>query len=199
MRREIANALGERLIGADIHSDRGRVHRRDRPKADHLGKVIDRLKKRTALRAKSPVRRARGARATHAGPARHALVMGQEGALSVDCNRLYLTLISRKDILLRMSPAAWSFLTNHARVLLCIAEDPTVRLREIGDRVGVTERAAHRIVNELVAAGYLSRQRTGRRNHYTVHRDLPLPDRLSRTQPLGELLAILAPATEQAP
>ena len=91
-----------------------------------------------------------------------------------------------------MSPAAWSFLTNHARVLLCIAEDPTVRLREIGDRVGVTERAAYRIVNELAAAGYISRQRSGRRNHYTVHRDLPLPDRLARAQPVGELLAILA-------
>jgi len=97
-----------------------------------------------------------------------------------------------------MSPAAWSFLTNHARVLLCIAEDPTVRLREIGDRVGVTERAAYRIVDELAAAGYISRRRSGRRNHYTVHRDRPLPDRLSRTQPLGELLAILAPAADQA-
>ena len=120
--------------------------------------------------------------------------MGHRYALSVDFNKLYLTSSSRKDILSTMSPAAWSFLTNHARVLLCIAEDPTVRLREIGDRVGVTERAAHRIVNELVAAGYVSRRRSGRRNHYTVHRDLPLPDRLSRSQPLGELLAVLAPA-----
>ena len=94
-----------------------------------------------------------------------------------------------------MPPAAWSFLTNHARVLLCIAEDPTARLREIGERVGVTERAAYGIVSELVAAGYLSRERRGRRNHYTVHRDLPLPDRLARTAPLGELLALLAPAT----
>ena len=85
----------------------------------------------------------------------------------------------------------WSFLTNHARVLLCITEEPNVRLREIGERVGVTERAAHRIVNDLVAAGYVSRQRAGRRNQYTVRTDLPLPDRLSRTQPLGDLLAVL--------
>src|SRR5579875_891126 len=98
-----------------------------------------------------------------------------------------------------MSSVGWSFLTNHARVLLCIAEDPTVRLREIGDRVGVTERAAHRIVNELVAAGYVTRERSGRRNRYAVHRDLPLPDRLPRTQPLSELLAILAPAARQSP
>jgi DeoR/GlpR family transcriptional regulator of sugar metabolism len=98
-----------------------------------------------------------------------------------------------------MSSTVWSFLTNHARVLLCIAEDPSVRLRDLGDRVGVTERAAHRIVNELVAAGYLSRHRTGRRNHYTVHRDRPLPDRLSRAQPLGELLALLALPADEPP
>ena len=93
-----------------------------------------------------------------------------------------------------MSSLPWSFLTNHARVLLCITENPSARLREIADRVGVTERAAHRIINDLVAAGYVSRQRVGRRNQYTVRRDLPLPDRLSRTQPLGELLTILTPA-----
>jgi predicted ArsR family transcriptional regulator len=86
----------------------------------------------------------------------------------------------------------WSFLTNHAQVLLCIAKDPGVRLREIGDSVGITERATHRIVDELAAAGYISRTRNGRRNHYTIHRDLPLPDRLARTQRVGELLAILS-------
>jgi DNA-binding Lrp family transcriptional regulator len=96
-----------------------------------------------------------------------------------------------------MSAVAWSFLTNHARVLLCITEEPNARLREIGERVGVTERAAHRIVSDLVADGYVSRQRAGRRNQYTVRRDLPLPDRLSRSQPLGELLTILTPPVDQ--
>jgi DNA-binding Lrp family transcriptional regulator len=86
----------------------------------------------------------------------------------------------------------WSFLTNHALVLLCIARDPGIRLREIGDTVGITERAAHRIVNELAAAGYVSRTRSGRRNSYTVHADLPLPDPLARTRRVGELLAILS-------
>jgi predicted ArsR family transcriptional regulator len=86
----------------------------------------------------------------------------------------------------------WSFLTNHARVLLCIAEDPGLRLREIGDRVGVTERAAHRIVDELAAAGYLSRMRAGRRNHYSINRDQPLRDRLVHEQRVGDLLAILS-------
>ena len=87
---------------------------------------------------------------------------------------------------------AWSFLTNHARVLLCVAQDPGVRLREIGERVGITERAAHRIVDELVSAGYVSRRRTGRRNQYAVHRSRPLWDRLVREQSVGDLLAILA-------
>ena len=87
----------------------------------------------------------------------------------------------------------WSFLTNHARVLLCIARDPSSRLRDISEEVGITERAAHRIVDELVSGGYLSRERSGRRNHYTVHRHPPVHDRIHHTQPVGELLEILAP------
>ena len=87
---------------------------------------------------------------------------------------------------------SWSFLTNHAQVLLCIAQDPGVRLREIGEAVGITERAAHRIVVELAAAGYISRKRQGRRNHYTIKADLPLPDPLARRQKIGDLLAVLA-------
>jgi predicted transcriptional regulator len=86
----------------------------------------------------------------------------------------------------------WSFLTNHALVLLCIAQDPGIRLREIGEAAGITERAAHRIVVELANAGYISRTRNGRRNHYTIQAHLPLPDPLAREQKLGDLLAILA-------
>jgi DNA-binding IclR family transcriptional regulator len=89
----------------------------------------------------------------------------------------------------------WSFLTNHARVLLCIAQDPGIRLRELGDNVGITERAAHRIVSELAAAGYISRERNGRRNRYTIHPHLPLPDRVAREQRVGDLLAILSART----
>jgi predicted transcriptional regulator len=87
--------------------------------------------------------------------------------------------------------ARWSFLTNHAQVLLCIAHDPGIRLREIGDTVGITERAAHRIVSELAEAGYISRERNGRRNHYTIQSHLRLPDPLAREQKIGDLLAIL--------
>jgi DNA-binding IclR family transcriptional regulator len=85
----------------------------------------------------------------------------------------------------------WSFLTNHALVLLCIAHDPGIRLREIGETVGITERAAHRIVGELIADGYLSRERRGRRNHYTLRPQLPLPDQVARDQKVGDLLAVL--------
>jgi predicted transcriptional regulator len=88
--------------------------------------------------------------------------------------------------------ASWSFLTNHALVLLCIAHDPGVRLREIGERVGITERAAHRIVSELDAAGHISRRRNGRRNHYTIQSHLRLPDPLAREPGIGDLLAVLA-------
>ena len=87
---------------------------------------------------------------------------------------------------------SWSFLTNHARVLLCIAQDPGIRLREIGEAVGITERSAHRIVVELAEAGYISRQRNGRRNDYTIQSHLPLPDPLAREQKIGDLLATLA-------
>jgi MarR family len=86
----------------------------------------------------------------------------------------------------------WSFLTHHARVLLSIAQDPGIRLREIGESVGITERAAHRIVSELAASGYISRSREGRRSHYTIQSNMPLPDSLARQRRVGQLLDILA-------
>ena len=87
---------------------------------------------------------------------------------------------------------SWSFLTNHAQVLICIAQDPGIRLREVAEAVGITERAAHRIVVELAEAGYILRERNGRRTRYTIKSHLPLPDPLAREQKLGDLLAILA-------
>ena len=90
--------------------------------------------------------------------------------------------------------ADWSFLTNHAQTLVCIAHDPTIRLREIGEPLGITERAAFRIVAQLSAAGYQTRQCTGRRNRYSIAVDLPLPDAVAREQSIGELLTILTGA-----
>ena len=86
----------------------------------------------------------------------------------------------------------WTFLTNHAQVLLCVAADPTVRLREIAERVGLTERGAHRIIIELEASGYLTRKREGRRNRYKVKAHLPLPDPAARDRQVGDLLEVLA-------
>jgi DNA-binding IclR family transcriptional regulator len=77
-------------------------------------------------------------------------------------------------------------------VLLCIAQDPGIRLREIGDAVGITERAAHRIVVELADAGYMLREREGRRNRYTIQAHLPVPDALAREQKIGGLLSVIA-------
>ena len=85
----------------------------------------------------------------------------------------------------------WAFLTNHAQVLLCIASDPGIRLSDISRVVGITERAAHRIVTELDDAGYITRERLGRRNQYTIQPDRPLPDPLARGHNVGKLLAIL--------
>jgi DNA-binding Lrp family transcriptional regulator len=86
---------------------------------------------------------------------------------------------------------SWTFLTNHAQVLVCIADDPGVRLRDIGDRVEITERAAHRIVTELASAGYITRERHGRRNRYTVNDGAALPDPVARERSIGQLLGVL--------
>ena len=88
----------------------------------------------------------------------------------------------------------WSFLTNHGRVLLCIAHDPGVRLRDIAASVGITERSAHGIVTDLAEAGYIVKQKNGRRNRYQVQAHLPLPEPTSRERTVGEVLALLAGA-----
>ena len=88
----------------------------------------------------------------------------------------------------------WSFLTSHARVLLCIARDPPARLRDIAASVGITERSAHGIVTDLAEAGYIVKQKNGRRNRYQVQAHLPLPEPTSRERTVGEVLALLAGA-----
>ena len=94
--------------------------------------------------------------------------------------------------------ADWSFLTNHARVLLCIAHDPGVRLREIAARTGVTERTAFGIVTDLAEAGYVVKHKDGRRNRYQIQAHLPLPETDSRERTIGEILALLAGADDEA-
>jgi predicted transcriptional regulator len=87
--------------------------------------------------------------------------------------------------------ADWSFLTNHARVLLCIAHDPGVRLRDIAARIGVTERTAYGIVTDLTEAGYVVKHKDGRRNRYQIQAHLPLPEPDSRERTIGEILTLL--------
>jgi predicted ArsR family transcriptional regulator len=89
-----------------------------------------------------------------------------------------------------MSSGGWTFLTNHAHVLLAVARDPDVRLRDVAADVGITERAAQAIVADLEAAGYLTRERVGRRNRYHVEPDLPFRHPAEREHRIGELLAL---------
>jgi IclR helix-turn-helix domain len=93
-----------------------------------------------------------------------------------------------------MMTANWTFLTSHARVLLCIAHDPGVRLREIAASVGITERSAYGIVTDLTEAGYIVKQKTGRRNRYQIQAHLPLPEPTSQERTVGEVLTLLAGA-----
>lgn len=85
----------------------------------------------------------------------------------------------------------WTFLTNHAHVLIYVARDPGARVREIADAVGVTERTAQGILTDLVDAGYLERTKEGRRNRYDCVEDLPLRHPLESNHPIGELLQAL--------
>ena len=86
---------------------------------------------------------------------------------------------------------AWTFLSNHGHVLICIAGDPDIRMREVADRVGITERAVQRIVAELEDANVISRARDGRRNHYEVHRDSKLRHPVESHRTVGELLEMV--------
>jgi len=90
-----------------------------------------------------------------------------------------------------LSAASWTFLTNHARVLLCIAQDPGVRLRDIAARLDITERSAYGIVTDLSQAGYVVKEKDGRRNRYQIQAHLPLPDSTGRERTVGEILALL--------
>ena len=89
----------------------------------------------------------------------------------------------------------WSFLTNHARVLLYIARDPGIRLREIAAALGVTERTAYGIVTDLTASGYIVKERDGRRNRYHIEHRLPLREPTARERTVGEVLRLLADFT----
>ena len=87
--------------------------------------------------------------------------------------------------------STWGFLTNHAHVLVCIARDPDSRTRDIAEQVGITERAAQRILADLIADGYVARTKVGRRNHYKINPSRPLRHPVVRDLSIGPLIEIL--------
>jgi len=93
----------------------------------------------------------------------------------------------------------WSFLTNHARALVCIAHDPGVRLRDIAAKLGITERSAYAIITDLTAAGYVVKDKDtdGRRNRYQIQAHLPLPETIGRERTIGEVLDVLVDSTRE--
>jgi DNA-binding IclR family transcriptional regulator len=90
-----------------------------------------------------------------------------------------------------MKMSEWSFLTNHARALLCIAHDPGARLRDIGATVGITERTAFGIVTDLTDAGYVVKNKDGNRNRYRIQHHLPLRGSVGQERTIGEVLQLL--------
>lgn len=89
--------------------------------------------------------------------------------------------------------AEWTFLTNHAHVLLCISEEPNIRLRDLANRIEISERAVKRIVADLEMGGYISREKNGRRNHYEVYVQAPMRGPVSRSMEIGALLSAMLP------
>jgi DNA-binding MarR family transcriptional regulator len=89
------------------------------------------------------------------------------------------------------APASWTFLSNHGHVLVCLAHDPTARLRDVANWVGITERAVQKIVADLESAGVLTRSRAGRCNRYQIHPEQPLRHSVEAHQTVGALLAMV--------
>ena len=94
--------------------------------------------------------------------------------------------------------AEWTFLTNHGHAMVILPRDPEARIRDIAQGIGITERAAQRIVGDLVDAGYLTRERIGRRNRYAIDPSVPLRHPLEREHGIGDLLKAVAEQTPRS-
>ena len=90
-----------------------------------------------------------------------------------------------------MKSSEWTFLANHSHVLICIVDSPETRMRDLADKVGITERAVQRIIGDLEEAGYVQRVRTGRRNRYKVRKNLPLRHRIEKHRRVSALLNLI--------
>ena len=93
------------------------------------------------------------------------------------------------------SPKSWTFVTNHMQVLLCLARDPRMRLRDVAETVGITERATQRILADLIEGGYVERRRVGRRNSYTINREGMMRHEAQLGHEIGELVDLLSVET----
>ncbi len=93
----------------------------------------------------------------------------------------------------------WTFLTNYGHVLLCIALDPESRMKDVAEKVGITERATQRIIADLLAAGYLSSQKRGRRNYYKINSTLPFRHPVERHNQIGQLLRLVSGSRKDKP
>lgn len=94
-------------------------------------------------------------------------------------------------------PLSWTFLTNHSHVLICLARDPDLRLRDLAKLVGITDRAVSTLLDELETAGYIKRTKVGRRNRYEVHVDRPMRHQVERGHQVGELIDVMGPVVDQ--
>jgi DNA-binding Lrp family transcriptional regulator len=88
-------------------------------------------------------------------------------------------------------PTAWTFLTNHSHVLLCLAEDPDMLLRDVATAVGITERAVQKIVADLTESGVLEREKVGRRNHYHINANVPLRHPVESHRHVADILRLV--------
>jgi len=115
------------------------------------------------------------------------------GILEIEYTKSNARIMTNLNTHAARNQSRWTFLTNHFHVLACLARDPGLRIRDIADLVGITERAAVQILNQLEASGYLTKTRVGRRNHYTIHGERPLRHPLQDSRQIGELLRVFAP------
>lgn len=118
--------------------------------------------------------------------------MSMESVRFVQCSSPMGYEVDRLEDTQQRAGGSWTFLTNHAHVLVCLRVDPTLRVRDLADRVGITERAAHRILADLSRSGYLTRVRDGRRNRYQLNLDHPMRHPVERSKPVRDLIEALA-------
>lgn len=104
---------------------------------------------------------------------------------------LFMSTKKKKEITNPSTKAAWTFLTNHSHVLICLAENPDLRVRDIAEKVAITERAVLKILGELEQGGVISRERDGRRTRYEIHKSVPLRHSVEAHRTVNHLLGMI--------